>query len=294
MNKKSQSIRRVDQPLFRYWHAFYRSFYSQRLYVDVVKRWRGFGLMYLFLVLMIACLPFASRIILEFDAYFEKQIAEPISMLPPLYIQNGEISLDKPTPYFIKNKQNQVVLIVDTALHKIETINYLKHYPHLNVLMTKDRMYFRLTKPHFFFFKAPPTSDFKFYEQTFPKEDNEVFVGADVIKSSGVQRVVFLAKVLIYCLILMLFSAVFFVVLFTLSLLGQVFAQTLLDVKIKFKASCRLLAVAFTPTVVVFFTLLTMNALFQSIGLFLIGILWLYYCYGIIAVKRESKKMVFS
>ncbi|AHE67275.1 DUF1189 family protein [Legionella oakridgensis] len=294
MSKNSQKLRRVDAPIFRYWHAFYMSFYSRRLYVDVSKRWRGFGLIYLFLILLIASIPPSIRIIMDFNQFFNEQVLSPLGELPPLYIQNGKVLFDKPIPYLIKNKQGKVVLMVDTMSTKADLPKLTRTYPDLNVLITKDAMYYRPPTPRFFFSLNTPMPSSSFYEQSFPNYENEVFVGQEIIKSASITRIKYMAELLIYFFVFAFFYSIYLVLMITLAFLGQVFAQVLLNVKIKYKESCRLFAIAATPQIVLFISLFTANFIFPNIGFFFLGLLAIYYYYAVMAVKSERNKMVIS
>ena len=74
MIKKKQTLRPLDAPIYNYWQALYRSFYSGRLYIDVIKRWRGFGALYLLLAISLASIPLSLRIMVDFNHYFEKKM----------------------------------------------------------------------------------------------------------------------------------------------------------------------------------------------------------------------------
>lgn len=294
MSKNKKTLQTLDRPIYAYWQAWFKSFYSRQLYIDVAKRWRGFGLMYLFTILLIACLPLTIRIAADFQSFFDAQIFSPISKLPPVYIQNGEASLDMSMPYVIRNQNNEVVLIADTRVKTVEILKYLDQYPTLNLFITKDRFYFRLSKPRFFFNRTEPIPGRYFYVEPLPSGDNEVLVAKDLIASTGVSNVLFLAKLLIYCLILSLFTSIYVVLTLTLALLGQVFAQTLLNSRIPYKTSCRLFAVASTPQMVIFFILFTSNLMFQGIGFIFLALFAIYYFYAVLSVKSDQTKLVMT
>src|SRR5476651_2545843 len=59
--KEKNKLKLIDAPVYGYWKALYMSFYSRRLYVDIGKRWHGFGLVYLLLAIAVLSLPFALR-----------------------------------------------------------------------------------------------------------------------------------------------------------------------------------------------------------------------------------------
>jgi len=289
MSRKKQQLSLVDAPIYRYWQALYLSFFSQRLYVDVYKRWRGFGFLYLLLVIALASLPLSLRIMHDFNTYFNENIILPFNELPKLYVQKGEIIFDKPMPYFIKNKKGELVGIIDTT-QKVTEIN--SNYPHLAILITKEKIYFRPPKIQLFIEQATPSSHEPIYEYPLDKEDNEVFVGEEWIKTSGVFKLKLMAQLLIYPLIMLFMYGVYLVLIPVLGFLGQLFAQIFFKVKFKFKESCRLLAIAATAQIVLMFAGLATNFMLPGFGFIFIGLLAAYYSFAVISVKRAGNKMV--
>ena len=77
--------------IYRYFRALYLSFYAPALYVDVVKRWQGVGIGYILMVIAIGSIPLSSRIIIEFNQYFEEKILLPLQVLPKINIKKGHV-----------------------------------------------------------------------------------------------------------------------------------------------------------------------------------------------------------
>ena len=291
MKNKKQTIRIIDAPMYRYWQALYMAFYSSRLYVDVAKRWRGYGVLYLLLVLVIALIPLSARIIFEFDRYFNEQMILPLEALPPLYVQNGEVAFDKPMPYLIKNKTGDIVAIIDTtgAVKKINST-----YPKLNFLITKDTLYFRPPKSQIFALNTTPTSGDDVYAQPLGKGSNEVFVAKDWVRSSGLLNLKLMTEILVYPVMTMFVFGLYTIFMLTLAFIGQLFALIVFKFPITFKDACRLFLVASTAQVFVFFVLLAANVVFAGIGILYVALIAVYFNYAVFSVKRESKKMVFA
>lgn len=288
MAKKSHALRAVDAPLYRYRQALYLSFYSSRLYVDVVKRWRGFGICYVLLLIAVVSIPLSVRMIYGFNQYFNEQMLSPIKQLPRLLVQNGEVTFDKPMPYLIKNKSGAVVAMVDTT-GKVKDMHD-PMYPDLTMLITKNKIYFRSPPLHF----QSATSDMNrhVYEQALEKDANEVFVGEEWVQSSGIFRVKYLTEVMVYPCVTMFLFSFYAGFLFMLALLGQVFARAIFKVKLYFQDACRLMAVASTPLIIVFFIMMTMRWQGLGIGYVYVALVATYFSYGVLAVRRESKRMV--
>lgn len=288
--KSKQELRPVDAPLYRYWEALYKSFYSSRLYVDVAKRWRGFGILYLLLALAVAAIPISVRTIIDFHDYIEHQLLYPIEQLPVLYIQKGEVMFDKPMPYMIKNKKDEVVAIIDTT-GKIKKIP--DKYPQLTILVTKDSIYLREPTPDLFFsttqFPKEKKST-KIYK--IPEQANEVLLGKDLVESSAIFNLTLFIQVIVYPAIVMVFFGMYLAFIFCMAFLGQVFAQTLFHVKLKYKQSFRVFTVASTPQIFLLFIMLTAKLAFPGSGLINIALCAIYFSYAVLSIKRESNKMV--
>jgi len=113
--KKTHELRVIDTPIYKYWQAFGLAFYSSSLYIDVIRRWRGLGFVYLLLLIMVTAIPITLRATIAFEQYFDEQIVLPFKLLPKFMIQNGEVIFDKPMPYQIKSKSGTVIGVVDTT-----------------------------------------------------------------------------------------------------------------------------------------------------------------------------------
>lgn len=289
MSKKNQAMRVIDEPMYSYWQALFMSFYSGSLYVDVAKRWRGFGVLYLLLVIAIASIPLSVRIIYDFNQYFDEQMVLPLTKLPPLYVQNGGVVFDKPMPFFIKNKTGAVVAIVDTT-GKVKNID--STYPQLTILITKDKLYYRPPKFHLFFDASRAMKAEDTLVQPLDKASNEVFDGKAWIASSGIMTLKLITELLVYPLIMMFLFGMYVVLMLALAFIGQLFAQIIFKFRVPYKMAARIFLVASTVQVAVFFTLLTTNVVFPGVGLLYMVLLAVYFNYGVLCVKRESSKMV--
>jgi hypothetical protein len=285
----AKQARLIDVPHYKYWQALYMAFYSSRLYVDVAKRWRGFGCGYFLLMLSILVLPMAIKIMLDFNHYFDEQVILPFKMTPEIYIQNGQCSFDKTMPYFIRNPQGDIVAIIDTT-GKITTID--NTYPKLTILITEHQLVYRAPKFHLFFLDSPIAFDNQIQVSPFEPDANEVFEGDDWIKYSHIMVFKWFTLFIIFPVITMFLFGLSFSFMLAFALLGQVFAHVILRFDLRFQTTCRLLAVASTPLFSVVLNLLSMNFLVKGQGLFFIALLAVYFSYAVLRVKHESKKMV--
>ncbi len=289
MSKKNHALRQVDTAFFNYWQALYMAFYSRRLFVDVGKRWRGWGILYMFLLITIASTPASIRIILDFRQYFDEQMIAPLEQLPPLYVQNGQVVFDKPMPYLIKNKEGDVVALIDTT-GKVTGMS-LK-YPKLAILITKETLHFR-TPPFQLFFKgSTPAAEPSVFTQSFDKDTNGVFVGKEWVVSSGVLKLKYLAEFLIYPVLAVFWTSTYAFFMIALAYIAQLFSIIVFKYKLPFKEACRVFLVASTAQVFLYFTLLAVKiTLFGGSFIYMV-ILAVYFNYALISIKRESHKMV--
>ena len=289
MSKKNQDIRKVDAPIYHYWQALYMALYSSRLYIDVAKRWQGYGILYMLLLIVIVSTPLSVRIMLDFKHYFDEQLSYPIEQLPTLYIQNGNVVFDKSMPYLIKNKVGDVIAIVDTT-GKVTEIGAA--YPKLSILVTKDKLYYRPPQFKLLLQIPAPTVDGSVVTKSFGKGTNGVFVGKNWLVTSGISKLKYSTEVLIYPVLALFWFGIYTVFLMALAYMAHLFALILFKYKLKYKDACRLFLVASTAQVVTLFVLLTANITLRGGGLIYMVLLAVYFNYAVICVRRESNRMV--
>lgn len=222
--------------------------------------------------------------------YAEDELISPIENIPTLYIQDGKISFDKPMPYLVKNKQNEVVAIIDTT-GKVTEIT--KQYPKLSILFTKNKMTFKVPEPpELFFIKPAPKSKVNIVERDIPAGDNEVFIAKEWLKDSGIKIGVGFFLLLCFPAIVVGLCSIYFILLLTLSMLGQVVSLAFFHYKLKYSQACRLYAVASTPQIFLFSLSLIFKINFPGLGVLQLSLLAMYFCFGVLATKYDSKAMV--
>ncbi len=293
--KAKQELRKVDQSHYNVWQTLYMALYSSKLYIDVSKRWKGFGILYVFLLLALAAIPLSTRVIIDYAHYFDQEIIYPLESLPPLYIQKGQVKLEKKiestNPYLVKNSQGKTVAIIDTtgAMKEIDK----KKYPDLSILITKNELHVSVKQPQLFFTQDRPSTATDLV-QSFNKDDNEVFIGKDWVQTSGMVQLKWVPMLLVYPIIVMFFFVIYYSLFLILAFLGQVFAKVFFDMRLYYKQACRIFAVAATGQVYFFFLMMTTGNLFTGLGLVYVAIMTVYFSYAIVSIKRGSNKMVLS
>ena len=289
MAKAKKSLKLIDAPVYRYWEALYKSFYSRQLYVDVGKRWRGFGLLYLLLAVAVLSIPFAIRVSFTLNKSYNEQIIEPLLLLPTVYVQNGEASFDKPMPYLMNNKKNQVIAIIDTTG---QVKKFSSQYPYLNILITKNAFYFKIPTPQFFSSAiADPDSGVPL-SQSFGKGENFVFDGKKIVEENSITRFKYFSQLMTYPMIIAMFYSMFVILFLVLAFLGKVFSDTFFAFHLSFKQSSRLFIVATTPMLFLLIMMLTIDKVFPGLGFILLALLAAYFSFAIYSLRAESRQVV--
>lgn len=294
MEKTSKSIRPVDAPFYRYWHALFMSFYSGKLYVDVSKRWKGGSYLYLLFMVTLFSLPFSLGMIANINHTMQDKIFDPLLKIPQLTIQQGQIQLDKPMPYLIKDSEGENVLAIDTT----GTITNLDSaaYPNLVMLMTTNQFFYRIPSTLGIYpnnTKSPSGIGYsKVYTETFPKTLNEVFEGRDWIQGTKLKRMLIYIDLIMIPSIIMVFYAIVVMFSFLLTLLGQFISKLFMKFSLSFLQAARLVSVAITPISGLVFIALPFGYLPQYTGFIAIVSFIFYFCFGVFNLKAESGKLV--
>lgn len=283
---KKHELRSVHSPVYTYWEALYRSFYSAQFYIDVAKRWKGSGLLYLLFIFCFGAIPIAMKLSYQFYETFDQKVLEPIEKLPLLYIQNGKISLDEglEQPYLIKNTHGEVVSVVDLS-HPLADPK--KAYPKASFIVQSDRLLIHVFNPYSFLKSKVPHGEYTEYR--LDQNTNEIFSAKDWLSSIGIMRIKWLIELLIYPVVTLLLYVVSMVGVLSLGVLGQAYALALFGLRLKFKTSTRLLATSMTPALMVFFFLMGTGLRAIHSGFMIMLLVAAYYTYAMISLKLTSK-----
>lgn len=313
MRNKSKALQIIGKPEFGYWQAFYRSFYSARVYLDAGKRWKGFGFLYLLFVFALMIFPFAMRITYEFKSQIQAQYLNPLKSLPLLFVHDGRLFFDKPMPYLIENDLKQVVGIVDTTgIISSKTAAF----PHLIALLQEKQVTFWPPSPENFMSTLPLLNQLArqfgggkaaldnlfqpFDKLSVPTQQqsvpypiaNEVYDVNALFKKTGLNKITNLFALLVYpSFVFFVFILSLFFVL-TLAMMGQLLVRLFFSFKLKYLQASRILSVAMTPAIAILWFSLFLGYPFILMGPILLILTFFYFCFGALSLKRESKKLV--
>jgi hypothetical protein len=102
---------------------FWLAFYSKSLYRDVRQNWQNVALVYLLLLVIICCLPFAYRLHARIE-YFAQYLQPWFRQLPTLTIYNEKVSIEQPAPYYIIFFSYPIIVLVYFVQGLLEALVY--------------------------------------------------------------------------------------------------------------------------------------------------------------------------
>lgn len=99
---------------YKFPQALGLSFYSKPFYRDVAQNWQGRGFLYvLFLVTLLTLVSIFSAFAAR--TAFIAAVQPMVAQLPTITIEKGQASIDKPEPFYVKDKEGKDILIIDTT-----------------------------------------------------------------------------------------------------------------------------------------------------------------------------------
>jgi len=119
-------------------HAFVFSFFSKSFYQDVGRHWRGTGLLYIFIALLLVWIPTVIRMQVGFSRFAAQEGSRFTQQIPQITIRKGQVSTDVTTPYFIKGDDGEPLVIIDTT-GKYESLDNTS----ASFLLTKTQIHTR-------------------------------------------------------------------------------------------------------------------------------------------------------
>lgn len=212
--------------------ALFLSFYSKSLYQDVAKEWKGLALGYLLLVIAICWLPFSF----DFHRFINQGrsiLPGIISQVPNITISKGNLSIDKPVPYTIKEPDDQTTLVIFDTSGQYTSIEQTNAF----MLVTKNKVIVRNgLGPGA---KVTYYSVEKFGNMNISKEDVEYIM----------DKIIFIISILMYPLAVIISFAYRFLEALFLGGIGFLFGK-FFHVSLTYKTNIRLAVIALTPALI--------------------------------------------
>lgn len=270
---------------YAYWRAFYAAFYQRSLYVDVFKRWKGLGLTYFFLMVLVFSLPFSLRTMVALNRYINDEWLYPLQHFPTLTVSQGAWSITEPLPYLIQNKQGVVVAVLT---HEGAFETWQRRYSHLTMLLTREQMMFRFPPLSLFFMHTPLVSTASPSVESLAGIRDDVFEAKTWVTSQPMVHLKWITLAMVYPLLALLFFGFFVPLMLGLGVLGQVLAKVFFHMSMSYAAACRLMMVASTVSISGFFVLTTLNLNLPTVSY--VVLLAIYDSYAVSAVRRDARR----
>lgn len=86
---------------FKIWQAPVLGFFSTQFYRDLAANGKGVGFLYLLALLSLSCLIGPVKQFLDLNDFMSRDGAALIEQFPAVKIENGKLSIDKPSPHYI-------------------------------------------------------------------------------------------------------------------------------------------------------------------------------------------------
>jgi|GEM_PF-6539652 len=262
--------------IYSYWKALFLSFYSPKLYVDVVQRWKGCGILYLLFLSFVLGLLWSAKSIWDMEYTFEHFIKPNMRQVPNLMVQNGQIAIPPHIPFpnsdvFRLDANGKLVVLVDPAGKASEA-----ERTEALVLMTSN-----LIRVH-----SDSGSGLMVPSMIQLPSDTNGEIGQKQLMDL-VDRAHDNLLYLVYPFSVSVLFWTMLMSLFMFSFLGKMIAKVSFHYIISFKQSFRLVCVAASPVSIVFFLFYLLGWVNQYIGIPLLAFLSLYYFFGIRSNKLK-------
>ena len=122
------------------WKAIPYSFVFGSLYRDVAKNWKGVGFSYLFLVLLLVCVPRAVKLHSVISTGITQNFPKFIKEVPDFKLEKGQFSVDVKQPYYSPDAKAPIMVIDTTGQITSLSQVHWKEKADSVMLITKNQM----------------------------------------------------------------------------------------------------------------------------------------------------------
>lgn len=216
------------------------SLYSKDFYREAAERRTGSGFSFLALLALIQSLVYVLAIAVFMLGLSSNWINDVIEQTPEVTVKNGELSIDKPSPYHIKADERTIIVI--------DTVNYNnKSADQIFGEMKKNDWYALATKTKIFTSKEEHTK-YEVHDLSKDSTKDMKFNKDDVHKWAKIFSILALP---IGAVVIFLFLWLYKIVqMLIYSLIGLLF-RSILDRKLEYSAIQRLVSYALWPAMLI-------------------------------------------
>ena len=220
---------------------FYQSFYSRALYHDAAHAWQGTGIGVLASVLLIAYLAFMPLSLWKIAGIIDYKTTKNyiVEQIPTVTIENGNLSIDQPVPYYITTPENRIIATIDT---RPETS--AKNPDAIIAMMQEDKSWFFIGEKFAISMDEDGVGEVDHYQKWFTEKEKVQFNKndiADYIKKAEILGIPLLA-VLLYCILLL-----YAIIQMMLYSLGALALNKIAKAQLNYAALQRITVCALTP-----------------------------------------------
>jgi hypothetical protein len=218
------------------------AWYNKSFYVDVANNWKGSGSLYMFVMCFIASLVAIAPIALVCaQASNDKNLPNFLSQVPQITFENGQVNIDKPCPYQIKDSQGTVV--AEFRCNETGSPKLADGGTNPPIIVTRDVLY--LGSPSTATAGEPQTYQFSDLKGMWEKA---TFNGTDILH--WIQTAIFWIPFGLFALSMpMIFLGHLFQMLIYAGIAQMIFSNK--QVAITYGTGMRLSAMAMTPAILI-------------------------------------------
>ena len=147
--------------------SIWRSFYSRKLYTEAGQTWRGYGFVYLLVLLAICWVFISGRMYVNYGNAFQKYspvLTQISKQIPTMKIKSGIIVTKIKKPVFVKSNEGEKIGVIDVSnQYGVDKFTQSKYI----VLLQKNQILFRQGNNDIKSFKLTALQDGIFGPQQF-------------------------------------------------------------------------------------------------------------------------------
>lgn len=128
----------------KFFRTLVQSFYSKELYQDAAYKWQGTGIGLIAWVAIFGTLMLGISLALVPTSGYKEFKTQLIQQFPQVTLENGEISIDKPSPYYFNFAGENKIAMIDTsdatATLSLDAMMKKMEDEHIMVMATKNKI----------------------------------------------------------------------------------------------------------------------------------------------------------
>lgn len=112
------------------------SFYNPEIYRDAVIHKKGNTFVYLAFLVLLCTIPLLISVVIGMNNFMKDDGAFLLNQMPEININNGNVTMDKESPHFIKSKAGETLFVIDLS----DSAGISELQGSAKVLLTKNKL----------------------------------------------------------------------------------------------------------------------------------------------------------